>query len=190
MGDDWPMKLVLGLDVSTSITGVCFLDADVQPDDRGSHIVVLDHIDFKGCKTFFEKADRVHAELLRHVSNLGVTPSVFALEEPLLGFQKGMSSAATITTLMRFNGIVSYIGRQLFRVDPTYISAAAARKKCGIRMQRTAIAGMSGKEQVFKYMSENDLKHVTWATKKSGAPIDASRDMTDAYVIARSICLV
>ena len=132
----------------------------------------------------------MNSELLRHVSDLREIPSVFALEEPLLGFQKGSSSAGTITTLMRFNGIVSYIGRSIFKVDPLYISSARARKLCGIKMQRTSIAGMNGKEQVFKYMSENDLKHVKWATKKSGAPVDASRDMTDAYVIARAACLL
>jgi len=49
---------------------------------------------------------------------------------------------------------------------------------------------MNGKEQVFKYMSENDLKHVDWPKKKNGQPIDSSRDMTDAYVIARAACLM
>jgi hypothetical protein len=179
-------KLILGLDVSTSITGVCFLDAEKEPDDKGSHIVRLNHIDFKKCNTFFEKADRVRNELIRHVSELGQTPTIFALEEPLLGFQKGMSSAATITTLMRFNGIVSYIGRSIFQVDPVYISAAHARKLCGIKMQRTSVAGMNGKEQVFKYMSEHDLKHIDWPKKKSGKDVEWSRDVTDAYVIARA----
>jgi hypothetical protein len=184
------MSLVLGLDISTSITGICIINSDVIPDASGSHIVLLDYIDFKKCNTLFEKADRVKSELLRHVTGIGVMPTKFAIEEPLLGFQKGMSSAATITTLMRFNGIVSYIGRSLFAVDPTYISSASARKLCGIKMQRTSIAGMSGKEQVFKHMTENDLKHVVWQTKKNGQPIDASRDMTDAYVIARSSILL
>jgi hypothetical protein len=183
-------KLVLGLDVSTSCTGVCFLDAEVPPDEKGSHIVRLDYIDFKKCNTFFEKTDRVKSELIRHISELGETPTLFALEEPLLGFSKGMSSAATITTLMRFNGIVSYIGRDIFRVDPTYISAASARKLSSVKLQKTSVAGMNHKEQVFRHMGENDLKHVVWATKKSGQPIDASRDMTDAYVIARAACLV
>lgn len=181
--------LILGLDVSTSITGVCFLDSDVEPDDKGSHIVLLEHIDFKKCTTIWQKADRVKSRLLGHVSDLRQTPSVFALEEPLLGFSKGMSSAATITTLMRFNGIVSYIGREIFGIDPTYVSAAHARKLCGVKLQKTSVAGIPQKEQVFRHMSEHDLKHVTWETKRSGQPIDASRDMTDAYVIARAACL-
>ena len=182
--------LVMGLDVSTSCTGICILDSEKQPDEAGSHIVVLDRIEFKKCVTLWDKADRVKSELLAYVSKLGETPAVFALEEPLLGFSKGMSSAATITTLMRFNGIVSYIGRSLFQVDPVYLSAASARKSCGVKLQKTSVAGMPQKEQVFKHMSENDLRHVVWPTKKSGAPADWSRDATDAYVIARAACLV
>ena len=183
-------KLVLGLDVSTSCTGVCVVDRDIQPDDKGSHILLIDKIEFKKCKTFWEKADVVESVLLDIVHRQKIVPSIFSLEEPLLGFQKGLSSAATITTLMRFNGVVSYIGRRIFELDPTYISAAHARKLCGIKMQRTSIAGMSGKEQVFKHMSENDLRHMDWPRKKNGQPVDWSRDATDAYVIARASCLL
>lgn len=183
-------NLILGLDVSTSVTGVCIVDKDTAPNDKGSHILLLDKVDFKRCKTFFEKADVMESVLSDILHRQKFSPTVFALEEPLLGFQKGMSSAATITTLMRFNGIVSYIGRRIFEIDPTYISSSHARKLCGIKMQRTSIAGMNGKEQVFKHMSENDLKHMEWQKKKNGQPIDASRDMTDAYVIARAACLM
>lgn len=181
--------MILGLDVSTSVTGVCIIDPTVMPDDRGSHIRHLDRIEFKKCKTLWEKADMVAVEL----SNLlGQHPGDYkvALEEPLMGFRTGMSSAATITMLMRFNGIVSYISREIFKVDPQYIAAASARKLCGIKMQKTAVAGMSGKEQVFKYMSEHDLKHVQWPLKKNGDSVDWSRDATDAYVIARAASIL
>jgi len=183
-------KLVIGLDVSTSCTGICVVDGDIQPDDKGSHILLLDKIEFKKCKTFWEKSDVIEAVLSDVLHRQKISPVILALEEPLLGFQKGLSSASTITTLMRFNGIVSYIGRKIFRIDPTYISSAHARKLCGIKMQRTSIAGMSGKEQVFKYMSEHDLRHVDWPRKKNGQPVDWSRDATDAYVIARAACLL
>lgn len=181
--------MILGLDVSTSVTGLCVIDVRVPPDDHGSHIVLLDRIEFKKCKTLWEKADTVAAALSevfeKHPESYNV-----ALEEPLMGFRTGMSSAATITTLMRFNGIVSYISREIFKVDPEYIASSSARKLCGIKMQRTSVAGMSGKEQVFKYMSEHDLKHVEWPLKKNGEPVDWSRDATDAYVIARARCLM
>jgi hypothetical protein len=182
-------NLILGLDVSTSVTGVCVVDPDLQPDGTGSHIAHLDRIEFKKCVTLWDKADRVKQDLLVLKAKF---PSIsgFALEEPLLGFSKGMSSAATITTLMRFNGIVSYIGREAFGLEPTYISAASARKLCGVKLQKTSVAGIPHKEQVFKHMCENDLKHVTWPLKKSGVPADTSRDMCDAYVIARAACLI
>lgn len=179
------MKRILGLDVSTSVTGVCILDPRIPPDPKGSHILYLDRIEFKKCKTLWDKADVVASELAEF---LHTHPGEYrvVLEEPLLGFRAGMSSAATITTLMRFNGIVSYISREIFKVDPEYIASSSARKLCGIKMQRTSIAGMSGKEQVFKYMSENDLSHIRWPIKKNGSPVDWSRDATDAYVIARA----
>ena len=182
-------NLVLGLDVSTSVTGICIVDPRVEASSVGSHIIHLDRVEFKKCKTFWNKADVIANELVSLLSTYPGTYQV-ALEEPLLGFRTGMSSAATITTLMRFNGIVSYIAREVFKIDPEYIPASSARKLCGIKMQKTSVAGMSGKEQVFKYMSENDLKHVEWPKKKNGCAVDWSRDATDAYVIARAATLL
>lgn len=179
---------ILGLDVSTSVTGICILDPSKIPITSGSHIICLDRVEFKKCKTLWEKADLVAFKFYELLKKHPGTYRV-ALEEPLMGFRTGMSSAATITTLMRFNGIVSYIARDLFKVDPEYISSATARKLCGIKLQRTSIAGINGKEQVFRYMRENDLSHVNWPTKKSGEPVDWSRDATDSYVIARAAML-
>jgi hypothetical protein len=181
-------NLILGLDVSTSVTGVCVVDSDVQIDGSGSHILYIDRIEFKQCNTLWDKADRVARDLEGLLSKFPGKYRI-ALEEPLLGFQKGMSSAGTITTLMRFNGIVSYIARRIFVAEPEYISSSHARKLCGIKMQRTSVAGKSGKEQVFEHMSKNDLKHITWPKKKNGSPVEWSRDATDAYVIARAASL-
>lgn len=180
-------RLVLGLDVSTSCTGLCIADADEESNKGEKFVRLLDSMQFKGCKSLWEKADEVEKKLLEF-KNSGIT--VFALEEPLMGFRTGMSSAATITTLMKFNGIVSYIGRQIFGLEPVYISSSTARKTCGIKVQKTSKVGISGKEQVFSYMMENDLSHVTWPKKKNGNDVDWSRDAVDAYVIARAACLL
>lgn len=182
-------NLVCGLDVSTSCTGTCILDPSIPPDDAGSHILHIDRIEFKKCITIWDKADRVK-ETLKDLNERFPGITHFSLEEPLLGFAKGMSSASTITTLMRFNGVVSFIGRDIFGVDPTYISAAHARKLCGVKLQKTSMAGIPHKEQVFKYMCEHDLNHVQWPLKKTGLPANTSRDMCDAYVIARASCLI
>jgi Holliday junction resolvasome RuvABC endonuclease subunit len=180
--------MIIGLDVSTSVTGLCVLD------DSGN-IVELTAAELTKYKTMWDKADEVSRRLVTILTNHGPSitrPDVkfrIAVEEPLMGFQKGMSSAATITTLMKFNGIVSYIARNTFDSDPEYISAAHARKLCGIKMQRVSIAGISGKEQVFSHMAKNDLKDFSWPKKKSGKIVDWSRDATDAYVIAKAASL-
>lgn len=178
----------MGLDVSTSVTGVCLIDPNSESIIDGAHILHLDRIEFKKCKTLWEKADLVAFSFYELSRKYPGDYSV-ALEEPLMGFRTGMSSAATITTLMRFNGIVSYIARDIFKVDPRYIASSHARKLCGIKLQKTSIAGINGKEQVFRHMASHDLKHVQWPAKKNGEPADWSRDATDAYVIARAATL-
>ncbi len=167
----------LGLDISTSCTGICLLS--------DNDILSLDFIDLSKCKTLWLKADVTRNKLMDIFQKFG-NIDVLSIEEPLMGFQKGMSSAATIATLMKFNGMTSLISRDIFGIDPEYISAAHARKLCGIKIQRTSIAGMSGKEQVFKYMAEHDLKHIQWPLKKSGKIVDWSRDATDSYCVAKA----
>ena len=184
------MVNILALDVSTSIVGVCVVDTDVEPDAKGSHILLLSHIAFKGCNTLWEKADKVQSYLHTILMNEKLVSSTLkvdrvVLEEPLMGFRPGMSSAQTISTLMRFNGIVSYIARNLFEKEPEYIGSAHARKLCGIKLLKTALGGPQ-KEQVFAHMERHDLNHVVWPLKKNGKQEDWSRDACDAYVIARA----
>jgi hypothetical protein len=183
------MAIILGLDVSTSCTGYSVVDSGVAADDKGSHILLIEAIDLsKGHKTMWEKADMILAlfQKIKSENGLNIIIERVVLEEALLSFRPGMSSAMTISALMRFNGIVSYLARNVFEVEPEYIGSAHARKLSGVKLQRTALAGMSQKEQVFKYMSEHDLKFKVWPTKKSGKVVDWSRDATDAYVIARA----
>jgi hypothetical protein len=186
------MSTILGLDVSTSVMGVAIVDSEVVPDDKGSHILLLDSVDFtKGKKTLFEKADCVVRFFQKMLSSNGLEIMLdrIVLEEALMSFRPGMSSAMTISTLMKFNGIVSYVARNVFQKEPEYIGSGHARKLCGIKLLKTALGGPQ-KSQVFKHMREHDLKHVAWELKKNGEPVDRSYDTTDAYVVARaaSIC--
>jgi hypothetical protein len=182
---DKEKKYVLGLDISTSATGICILDAE---DDS---IVEINAYTFKSGKSFWQKIDDFKERLDQIKSAYGTCICwKVAIEEPLLGFKKGFSSAQTITTLMRFNGVVSYITREIFRIDPTYISASNARKVCGVKVQKTAKAGMSGKDQVFEHMKNHDLKSIQWPVNKAGKIVDWSKDATDAYCIAKSYCIL
>lgn len=182
-------RYVLGLDVSTSCTGFCILDRDIVPDGTGNQIIELDRIEFKKCKTLWEKADLITARLKlladKHGNGL-VSNFQVAVEEPLLGFRPGLSSATTIASLLRFNGIVSYAARNIFKTEPIYLSAAHARKLCGVKFQKLAAVKISQKEQVFNHMKQHDLSHVVWPLKKSGKIVEWAMDATDSYCIARA----
>ena len=181
------MSIVLGLDVSTSVVGICVLDTQKQSNDR---ILLLDHVVPKG--DLIDKSYDVRNKLIslkQQFSNF----DAIVIEEPLMSFSKSMSSAATITTLMRFNGMCSLVVFDVFAVKPSYISASHGRKVCGIKMKRVAACGLSQKQQTFNYMIANDLKHVVWPTKKSKkipAPtVDWAYDECDAYVLTKAYCV-
>lgn len=174
------LHYVLGLDVSTSNTGVALLDAG-----NGS-IALLDHIDFKGCETFWQKCDKLKDSFESLGSKYMVTS--FYIEEPMKRFAEGFSSAEVISMLQRFNGIACYLARDVWRVDPDYLNVSSARKLCGIKVTTKAKAGGKNvKQQVFDHMAANDLKHITWPLKQRSTNIvDWAGDVTDAYVIAKA----
>lgn len=166
---------VLGLDISTSCTGVVVLG-----EER-----ILEYIEFKGKNTVWEKADHV-SEWLEEKSVFWPEISSIYVEDPAKKFTAGQSSANTIVSLAKFNGLVSYIFRNKFKLDPVYIAATAARKACGMKMQQKKLCGKSHKEQVIEHMLANDLKDIVWPTKKSGKPVDWQGDVVDAYTMAKA----
>jgi len=184
---------VLGLDISTSIVGVCIVD-----DSTGVLVpTLLDHIDLGKCNGFWEKVDTVTAYIdnlksRQDFSNI----SNIAVEEALIGFTKGMSSAQTITTLIAFNAVIRHVLRLAYQIEPQCIPAATARKKAGVAVISKAKCGISVKDQVFAHMCKNDLSYKVWplkkATKKNPNPSvkDFAKDITDAYVIAKASYLL
>lgn len=182
------MNLILGLDISTAVTGYTVLDADT------GQLVVLDYIDTKS-KTFWESTKEIHVRL-QHLLQLGTYKSVF-IEESLQQFRSGFSSAHTLSTLAKMNGIVSYIVLTMFGIEPQYISSANARSKCGIKLARASTAEEKKdprftKKQIFEHMlsTRSELKMLNWPMTKTtvknptGRLQDQCFDMVDSYVIA------
>ena len=96
-------------------------------------------------------------------------------------FMKGKSSAKTLSALMTFNGIVSWLIYELFEIEPEYISASSARKQAGIRVPR----GQKAKEVVLKHILEQEPAfHVEYT--KHGNPVAGTYDKADAIVIAKA----
>jgi hypothetical protein len=175
------MSITLGLDISTSCTGICLLD------EEGS-IISLTYIKYPGKMNLWEKADFTRSALEQLAKNEGIDLSSFFVEESLQKFRPGLSSAKTLTTLSKFNGIVCYLARQVFNLDPAPINVNTARKTVGLKIPR----GSNSKQIVHEWVSaETDF---AWPTKiLRGGPrkgqevlIDACYDMADAYLIARA----
>jgi len=113
--------MILGLDISTSITGYSVLDSNGNLVEYGS-------IDTRKHKNFFTKAGVVEQKLIALRQSYAV--QAIYIEQSLQSFRSGFSSAQTLSTLSRFNGVISWICFTLFNLEPEYIAAVSARRIC------------------------------------------------------------
>ena len=146
--------MILGLDISTSITGATVLD------DSGK-IIYNDAWDTRKFKHIF-------------------------VEQSLQSFRSGFSSAKTLSTLSRFNGIVSWMAFNIFSIKPEYISASSARKACGIKVLR----GENAKKKIVHFLLDNEPNFVVEYTKYGNFKPEVF-DRADSLIIARAgkVCL-
>ena len=176
--------MILGIDISTSITGFAIVG-----DDQLLH---YSSVDLRKHKGVFAKAIAVREYLENLFENYqldnedGWGESKYPIEQiyieqPLHMFMRGKSSAKTLSTLMTFNGIVSWIIYELFEIEPHYIAATSARKHCGIKVKR----GEKAKQVVIGYLLKTEPAfHVEYT--KHGNPKAESYDHADAIVVAKA----
>jgi len=167
--------MILGLDISTSITGATVLD------EHGK-VLMCEHWDTRNKNKYedlFAKAEQIRLELLK-IHHYYKIKEIF-IEQSLQSFRSGFSSAHTLSTLSRFNGIVSWLCFRGFKIKPEYISATSARKLCGIKVPR----GEKAKEIVLKYLLDNEPNFVINYTKYDN-PTPGSYDRADSMVIAKA----
>ena len=164
--------MILGLDISTSITGYTILDSNGNLVEYGS-------IDTRKHKNFFTKAGVVEQKLIALRQSYAV--QAIYIEQSLQSFRSGFSSAQTLSTLSRFNGVISWICFTLFNLEPEYIAAVSARRICGIKVPR----GTKAKPVVLQFVLDNEPQFVVEYTNK-GNPRPDSYDKADSWVIAKS----
>ena len=164
--------MILGLDISTSITGATIID------DKGN-VVFCEAWDTRKFKDFFEKAAYIRNRLADTKTEFPITRIV--IEQSLQMFRAGFSSAKTLTTLSKFNGAVSWMCYHLFGLKPEYVAAPTARKLCGLKIQR----GKKAKEVVLQHVLDNVVGFEVQYTR-SNNPKPGSYDRADSYVIARA----
>ena len=165
--------MILGLDVSTSITGYTLLDAD--------KINLNGAWDTRKYKDFFEKVIHVKKGLEQIQNEHGEQITAVYIEQSLQSFRSGFSSAKTLSTLSRFNGIVSWIVFDQYKIKPEYIAATSARKLCGIKVPR----GQKAKQVVLKFLLDNEASFVIDYTR-NGNPKPESYDRADSLIIAKA----
>ena len=182
------MSFILGLDVSTACTGWSILDSEGQLVDMGA--IVLSK-----AKTLYKKAEAVRS-IIQDLSIKYDISSIF-IEENLQSFRRGFSSAQTLSTLARFNGVVSMVAYDIFKLEPSHINVNFARKSLGIKLVRKSKGGAPTKEQIHSWVDEQlssgggmfvwPIKTFKSGPRKGMQCIDPiSYDMADAYVIARA----
>lgn len=162
--------MILGLDISTSCTGITVID-------KNGVVLLNTYWKFKQV-SMFRKLEFVREEIKKLKKKYSIEK--VCIEESLQSFRSGFSSAKTLSTLSKFNGTVSWLIYEILGIEPAYVSAATARKRCGIKIEK----GKRAKECVMQHMLENE----TWFQveyKKTGKIKEHCYDMADSYVIAK-----
>ena len=163
--------MILGLDVSTSITGASVID-------ESGCLLFCGKYDTRKIKGFYLKADFVEENLKQLKKDYDIT-HVY-IEQPLGMFKSGFSSAKTIQLLNRYNGVISWICRKIFKTDPELVNAMSARKLAGIKFNK----GDKAKEIVLKFVLDNDpLFDIKYT--RNGTPKPGEFDRADSVIIAR-----
>lgn len=165
--------MICGLDISTSITGATVLDND-------GNIVYNEAWDTRRFKDHFEKAKFIRSQISLMCEKFENIEQIY-IEQTLQSFRSGFSSAKTLSSLSRFNGIVSWIIYSLTKIKPEYISAPSARKSCGIKIPR----GKKAKEEVVAFLLDNEPSFVVEYTKFGNVKPECF-DKADSIVIARA----
>jgi len=165
--------LILGLDISTSITGYTLLDGD--------EIILNGAWDTRKYKNFFDKVVHVRDGLEIIRKEYGTRITAVYIEQSLQSFRSGFSSAKTLSTLSRFNGIVSWLVFDQYKITPEYLAATSARKLCGIKVPR----GQKAKQVVLKFLVDNEPAFVLEYTR-NGNPKPECYDKADSIVIAKA----
>lgn len=163
---------ILGLDISTSITGVAIIQSQ-----KIIETTFWDTRNKKRFPTIYHKA-KLLKDKLEDIKDRHNIDNIY-VEQSLHSFRSGFSSAQTLSTLSRFNGIISWMCWEMFNLEPQMIAATSARKQSGVAIKR----GDNAKEKVLEFVLDN-FPNVDIQYTKHGNPKPGSLDMCDSIIIA------
>ena len=120
---------ILGLDISSSKIGIALLNKD--------DIVISEVLKFKSNMSLEERAE-IFEQRMREINEQHVVYDVF-VEQPAMMFKGGKTTAFTMATLQRFNGMCCYVVNIVFEMEAELINPISARSKLGIKVQSKSI---------------------------------------------------
>lgn len=197
--------LILGLDVSTKTIGIALFDLNGKL--RLLHHVtpVVKPKPESKMQILFDKATIFEKEFLADFADSGIERVI--IEEPLLR----SNNVNTVSTLLRFNGIISRSIYDILHVVPEYISSYDSRKFAFPELMEVRKKNRSGipyskkeleakKPSLFGgYPYTVDKKMVVWEKvadlepqilwlyTKNGTLKKENFDMSDAYISVRAV---
>lgn len=172
---------IIGLDISTTCTAVCVLHAESGDLLKMYHVLMNNKSKYP---SFFAKVEAMKLVFTGEDEPIWDVKAV-AVEENAKRFAPGLSSADTIITLAKFNGILCYLLYEQYGLEPTYINVNRARKLLGIKIDRKD-KSKSNKQKVMEQVIRMNPKY-PWVYKtRKGVEslVKINEDRADAWVIA------
>lgn len=175
------IPVLIGLDISTSCTGIAVLHRDTGDLIYMSHENMASKVKFP---TFWDKVNHMRKVFVDMHDPTWDVKGV-AVEENMKRFTPGFSSADTILTLAKFNGILSYIMMLEYSVSPLNINVRSARSKLGIKIDFKD-KSKTTKQKVLDHVValHPDFPWVYREVKGVKSMTKINEDRCDAYVIA------
>jgi hypothetical protein len=194
--------MVLGLDVSTKTIGIALF----QDNGNSGELKLLHHVSPKikpqpknPLEVLFGKVKIFEEDFLNKYADIGIVKVI--IEEPLLR----SNNVNTVSTLLRFNGMISKSVYDTLGIVPDFISSYDARKYAFPELMEIRTTNKKGEEYTEKELSrlkpvlfggyhyDIDKKmiiwekvsekepQITWLYNKKMVLMNENFDMTDGY---------
>ena len=163
----------LGLDISSSKIGIALLDEE--------NIIISDVLKFKSNQSLEERAAQFERRM-REIDTHHVVFDVY-VEQPAIMFRGGKTTAFTMATLQRFNGMCCYILSQIFEMEALLLNPNSARSVLGIKVPRK-VPSKEKKKAIIESISERFRDQFKYNLTRQGNPQPGTDDRADALVVA------
>jgi len=171
--------MILGLDVSTSITGVCILSLDNKIILQDSVILNKD-TKSNPKKDFYEKCESVKEKLLEIKNKYKITDIVVEKKMLQFGSKKKKTNAQTMSVSTGFNAIVLYFCYDIFGIKPTEYHPTSARSKA--EFKKDSKSSLDIKDQVLNFVLDKYDDFVVKYTRNNTV-CSHCKDEADALIL-------